>query len=82
MVHYSFHREGGNWQWNNHYPWPSPLNEFLLSSLTVQEGPGLCLRLMVAEKWCVQVRLVDEGGKIILGASSPHDLGWPRPAAA
>lgn len=29
----------------------------------------MCLRLMVAEKWCVQVRLVDEGGKIILGAS-------------
>lgn len=77
-----FTAKGATGSGDNHYPWPSPLNECLLSSLTVQEGPGLCLRLMVAEKWCVQVLLVSEGGKIILGASSPHDLGWPRPAAA
>ena len=77
-----FTGKGATGSRDNHYPWPSPLNECLLSSLIVQEGPGLGLRLMVAEKWCVQVRLVGEGGKIILGASSSHDLGWPQPAAA
>lgn len=67
---------------DNHSLWPSPIDESLLSPSVEQEGPGLGLKPMAAEKWCLHFCLVGEGGKVVLGASCPHDLGWPQTEVA